>query len=76
MKKNSWIVAIFVLLELVWSGYSVLAGLGAAFPDYGNDEIFNQIKSLEISVVWWRWLAVSLVLWFGFSFFRRSVNVQ
>ena len=68
--KRVWLFAIFVLAELAWSGYSALAWLGAAFPDYADDEIFNHIKSLEISVIEWRWLAVALLLILGYLYFR------
>jgi hypothetical protein len=68
--KRVWPTITVLLLELVWTGYTALAWLGAAFPDYGDDEIFNQIKDLEISVVWWRWLAVTLMLGIAFIFVR------
>jgi hypothetical protein len=77
--KRAWptvIFVLFVLLELIWSGYSALAWLGAAFPDYADDKIFNHIKSLEISVVWWRWLAVSLMLGIVWRSLQRGMNVQ
>ena len=76
MTKRIWITAIFVLLELVWCGYSAMAWLGAAFPDYGADKVFNQIKGLEISVVWWRWVAVSLMLGIAYKLIRRGADVQ
>ena len=53
-----------------------MAWLGAAFPDYGDDKIFNQIKDLEISVVWWRWVAVNLMLGIAYKLIRRGTNVR
>ena len=76
MTKRIWITIGFALLAILWSGYSALAYLGAAFPDYADDEIFNQIKSLKMSVILWRWLAVSLLLWMTWKYFRRGTDVQ
>ena len=75
MSNRNWMTVVYVLLQLAWTGYSALCWLGAAFPDYADDEIFNQMKSLEIGVVWWRWFAVSLLLGIAFKFFRRSADV-
>jgi hypothetical protein len=69
----------FALAELAWSGYSAVLWLGAAFPDYADDEVFNQIKRLEISAIEWRWLAVSLMLGFAYAICRsffEDRNVQ
>ena len=75
MTKRTWIGALFVLLGLVWCGYSALALFGAEFPDYGDDKIFIQIQGLEISVVWWRWLAVSLLLGITYKLLGRGADV-
>ena len=76
MKQRTWLTISIVLVQLAWYGYSALAFLGAAFPDFGDDELSNRVKALEVSVVGWRWLAVTLILGVIFYSLRRSTDVR
>jgi hypothetical protein len=69
VKNRSLITAAYVLLQIVWSGYSALAFFGSSFVAHDDE-------GLELSVIWWRWLAVSLLLGLLFKSLRRGANVQ
>ncbi len=67
--------AVFVLLALVWFGYTALTFIGSTLGDCMDVQLCDEFKKTSVGLVFWRWLAGCLILFGAYRFFRKEPDV-
>ena len=69
------IQTLFLLLMLGWFLFSSFMFMAHTLGDCGDVVLCEEIKKVSVSLVFWRWLAGSLILFGAYRFFRKDLDV-
>ena len=63
--------AVFLLLGLLWLGFVVFDLFVHTFGDCGDDQMCVSLRQANGALVFWRGLAVGLLLCIAYALYRR-----
>ena len=68
--KRRLIQALFVVLGLVWLGYTAFDLFASTFGDCFDDQVCRNFKNTSFQLIFWRGLCVAIILVLAYRFFR------